>query len=266
MPRLRATHPAAVALVVSLLVAGVAAAQGVAAPAPSPAAAPPAAAVEGAVADSAGGLPPRPDAEPDAPPAAPPPRAYGAPGEGADLPIRATRRRGLLLGVIGGLDLGSATGTPSAFDKRNDQNRVETGVSPGYAGTVFAGGAITDWFSFSLGLSRQSFATGDLTFKGTSFLFRVETYPLFPRGGIFRDLGVGLDLGTGSGKVVREGLLRAAAGGGATSVFGGNVWYEALRLSTFTVGPAIGYHHFVAETLAVNTLTVGARVAFTSGP
>ena len=130
----------------------------------------------------------------------------------------------------------------------------------------FAGGAITDWFSFSLGLSRQSFATGDLTFKGTSFLFRVETYPLFPRGGIFRDLGVGLDLGTGSGKVVREGLLRAAAGGGATSVFGGNVWYEALRLSTFTVGPAIGYHHFVAETLAVNTLTVGARVAFTSGP
>ena len=65
MPRLRATHPAAVALVVSLLVAGVAAAQGVAAPAPSPAAATPAAAVEGAVADSAGGLPPRPDAATD---------------------------------------------------------------------------------------------------------------------------------------------------------------------------------------------------------
>ena len=180
--------------------------------------------------------------------------------------MKATRRRGFLVGLAGGLHLGSARGTPADFDLRNDANRVDTGVSPGYAGILFVGGALTDWFSFSLGIGSHQLTSSDLTFTSTAFLFRAEAYPLFGMGGRFRDVGIGLDLGTGSARVDRGSEPRAAAGGGSASIYGGSVFYDWLRASTFTAGPYLGYHHFNNETMSTDTTTLGLRVAFTTGP
>lgn len=182
------------------------------------------------------------------------------------MPVRATRRRGFMVGVVGGLDLGSARGTPAEYAKRGDAFRVDTGISPGYNGTLFIGGALTDWFSFSLGLGTHSIKSGDLTFGATTFLFRVEAYPLFSRGGVFRDLGFGVDLGTGTARVDRGSEIRAAAGGGTASIFGGSVFYDWLRARTFTAGPYVAYQHLITETLTTDTAIIGARVAFTTGP
>lgn len=202
----------------------------------------------------------------EAAPKQPPPRSYGTPGDGADIPIQATRRRGFIVGFVGGLALGSSAGTPPEFDKRNDTYHVSTGLRPGGSGALFLGGALTDWFTFSVGLGRTSFSKSDLTFSSTTLLFRAEAYPFFGLGGPFRDLGVGLDLGTGSSRIDRGDEVQAAAGGGSTSVFGGGVFYELVRGHGFSLSPYAGITHLVSETLTTNTGLLGLRVAYTTGP
>jgi hypothetical protein len=207
-----------------------------------------------------------PDAEAPPPSKQPPPRSYGTPGEGADVPVSATRRHGFHVGLVGGLAIGSAEGTPPAFDKRNDTYRVNTSTSAGSNGALFLGAAITDWFSFSVGLGQTKFSKRSLTFSSTSLLFRAEAYPLFGLGGRYRDLGIGLDLGTGSSRIDRGDEKQAAAGGGSTSVFGGGVFYELLRGHGFALSPYLGVQHLVSETLTTNTTVLGLRAAFTTGP
>jgi hypothetical protein len=207
-----------------------------------------------------------PDAGPPATSKQPPPRSYGTPGEGADIPVSATRRRGFLVGFVGALSVGSAEGTPPAFDKRNDTYHVNTSTTAGSNGTLFLGGAITDWFSFSVGLGQTKFSKRSLTFSSTSLLFRAEAYPLFGLGGHFRDLGVGVDLGTGSSRIDRGDEAQAAAGGGSTSVFGGGLFYELLRGHGFALSPYVGVQHLVSETLTTNTGLFGLRASFTTGP
>jgi hypothetical protein len=219
------------------------------------------------------------------PPAAPPaPAAPGAPGDGETLdltappapppadpnenpyiPVDAVRRSGFTLGVGGGLVLTSASGTRIKFSLRDQV--ADPGLAPGNGVHFWIGGAFTDWFSFRVGVGTSSATRKGLRISGTSVSFGVDTWPLFYRGGIFRDLGLGLDFGTGSASIVnKDDDVDVRASGGGFSMVRFSTFYQPHLFWRIHGGPAISYEYRTTETYTEHLTLLGARFAFYGGP
>ncbi len=128
---------------------------------------------------------------------------------------------------------------------------------------MWFGGALTDWFVFGIGLNGIALKHNDVSLAASSFLFHVETYPLFYRGGIFRDLSVYGDFGAGGGLI--KGRGREDADGGLMSSIGLGVGYDAVRFWKFSLGPAVEYWHQWSQTMTVNSVALEARLTFVGG-
>ncbi|MFO0660385.1 MAG: hypothetical protein U0165_11230 [Polyangiaceae bacterium] len=194
----------------------------------------------------------------------------GAP-EDAYIPVTYTRRGGLVIGASFGLALTSVNGTPAQFEKRNDAYRLDTGVLPSIApGGIFLGAAFTDWFSFQLGMVPNSFTRKvngvEQVVSGGDFRFRLEAWPLFKQGGLWRDLGVGLEFGTGGATVKNKATDETLAYGGSLSVVGVNVFWEAWRAWKFNFGPVLSYDYRTSDTYTQKTFLIGLRTAFYTTP
>ena len=175
-----------------------------------------------------------------------------------------TRRSGFLLGLDLGLALGNATGYPNEIAKLDDPAyRRNTGFALGSSNRVWFGGALTDWFVFGIGLNSIGLKHNGTTLAAGAFLFHVEAYPLFYRGGVFRDLSVFGDFGAGGATI--KGRGREDADGGLMSEVGLGVGYDAVRFWKFSLGPAAEYWHSFSQTMTVNTFTLEARLTFVGG-
>ena len=176
----------------------------------------------------------------------------------------ATRRSGFMLGLDAGLALGSASGYPNELAKLdNPLYRRNTGLALGGTNRLWLGGALTDWFVFGVGGAGFGLKHGETKAAGSAFIFHVEGYPLFYRGGPFRDLSIFGDFGAGSMKIT--GHEREAADGGLMSAIGLGVGYDALRFWQFTLGPAVEYWHLWSQTLTTNSVALEARFTFVGG-
>jgi hypothetical protein len=180
---------------------------------------------------------------------------------------KAERRSGFVLGVVPGLSLGNATGNPQALAAREDPaHTARTGFATGGHFSLFLGGALTDWFTFGLGMTGATLQSGSLTSAGGGFVFHIEAFPLFRRGGAWRDLGLAADFGAGSATIVTNADKTELATSGASSIVGLGAFWEPVRFWQISSGPFLGYHHQWSFYFARNELTAGYRLVFYGGP
>jgi hypothetical protein len=177
----------------------------------------------------------------------------------------ARRRSGFVAGLTLGLAAGNAYGYPNQLAKLGDPiYKRETGGAFGGANRLWFGGALTDYLIFGLGFTGMGMKHDQTSVAGSAFIFHVEGYPLFYRGGVFRDLSIFGDFGAGGMKITGNG--REEADGGLMSVVGVGVGYEAVRFWRFTFGPAVEYWHWWSQTLTTSSVAAEARLTFVGGP
>ena len=177
----------------------------------------------------------------------------------------ATRRSGFVLGISTGLAVGRAYGYPNELAKLdNALYKRNTAFALGGTNRLWFGGALTDWFVFGVGLEGVSLKRDGITAAGSAFLFHVEGYPLFYRGGVFRDLSLFGDFGAGGMKI--SGNERNEADGGLMSVIGVGAGWEAVRFWRLKFGPAAEYTHLWSQTVTADTFSLEARLTFIGGP
>jgi hypothetical protein len=187
------------------------------------------------------------------------------PWDGDYQPSGAKRRSDLAIGAALGVHLGSAEGYPNEVDKLdNPAFKSATSSTLGPGGAVWLGVALTDWLNVALGASRVTLGSGRVQAQATGFICRVETFPLLEVGGAFRDLGVAGNFGLGLLKIEED--RQEKADGGVNSLLSVGVFHEALRFSGFTLGPLLEYTHMWSVSASLSTTTLGARLAFYSGP
>ena len=185
-------------------------------------------------------------------------------GDAPWFPVKTTRRYGFTFGVVAGLALQQASGSPVKFTQR-DQT-VSTKVAPGFGYTVFFGAVLTDWFAFHLGVTSASATSGDQMLSGSAFVLGVEAWPLFAHGGVFRDLGLAADFGTGASAVKSKATGATLADGGGMSLVRGAIFWDAAQLGKFSLGPYVAYERRDGDTFSENVGWLGARVAFYGAP
>jgi hypothetical protein len=178
---------------------------------------------------------------------------------------KAERRSDVVLGVSGGLLLGAAHGYPNEIDKI-DQPEFEssTGFAVGSGLSFWLGGALTDWFTFGLGMTLLSSSGSDGTMSGQAFIVKVEAFPLYGMGGPLRDLAFFTDFGAGGMSI--EGAPADSAEGGFTSVAGIGSAYEIFRLGHLAFAPTTQYLLVRSPTVTAHSGILGLRVLFYGGP
>lgn len=177
----------------------------------------------------------------------------------------AKRRSGFVAGLTLGLAGGNAYGYPNELAKLGDPSyKRNTGGAFGGVNRLWFGGALTDYLVFGLGFVGMGMKHNETSAAGSAFIIHVETYPLFYRGGVFRDLSLFGDFGAGGMKIT--GNNRQEADGGLMSVLGFGAGYEPLRFWKFTFGPAVEYWHWWSQTMTVNSVAAEARLTFVGGP
>jgi len=177
----------------------------------------------------------------------------------------ASRRSGLVIGLGLGLAGGNAHGYPNEVAKLDDPTyKRNTGGALGGVNRLWFGGALTDYLVFGLGIVGAGMKHNETKAAGSAFIFHVEGYPLFYRGGVFRDLSLFGDFGAGSMKITGAG--RQDADGGLMSVVGFGAGYEAVRFWKFKFGPGVEYWHWWSQTMTMNSVAVEARLTFVGGP
>lgn len=232
-----------------------------------------------AVAQPAAQQPAQPSAQPSAtPPATPassqldvsaeaaatpsPPPVATAENED-DLTVETERRGGFVLGLIMGPAFGWATGNPSDKGKRDDPAyEQDTGLAFGYRATPFLGGALTDWFTFGLGMSFGTVGNGDYSSGMGTFVFHLEAFPLYGQGGAYRDLGLTADFGAGASSIRSKSPDEEVADSGVMSSVGLGAFWEPVRVWQLAGGPYVGYQHNWSRWYSRHDVTLGLRVMF----
>lgn len=175
------------------------------------------------------------------------------------------RRGGFFMGVEQAMGIGAYSGYPLDVAALNDPDAKQT-TGPGFATQfdLWLGAAVRDFLSFGLGASLLS-ANGDQIGGGLAMLFRLEGYPLFYKGGLYRDLGLSFEGGVSVGAIVEREDGKAGdqvANGGAMSTIGAGVFWEPLRFWHFSAGPSCNYLYAYSQTMQVQQGTLGFRFVF----
>ena len=179
--------------------------------------------------------------------------------------VVAERRSDIAIGASAGLLLGTASGYPNELAKIDDPRwESSTGFAAGTGLSFWLGGALTDWFTFGVGMTLLGGSGPNGRMSGEAFIVKVEAFPLYGMGGPLRDLAFFADFGAGGMGV--EGEPDEAAEGGFTSVAGFGSAYELFRLGHFAFAPTAEYMLVRSQTVLSHSAILGARVVFYGGP
>lgn len=179
--------------------------------------------------------------------------------------VVAERRSDIVLGASAGLLLGTASGYPNELVKIDDPRwESSTGFAAGTGLSFWLGGALTDWFTFGVGMTLLGGSGSDGRMSGQAFIVKVEAFPLYGMGGPLRDLAFFADFGAGGMTI--EGEPDEPAEGGFTSVAGFGSAYELFRLGHFAFAPTAEYMLVRSQTVIAHSTIFGARVVFYGGP
>jgi hypothetical protein len=179
---------------------------------------------------------------------------------------KATERDGFMIGLAFGYGYGSVAGYPNQVTKI-DVPEYRSSVS-GLASTssLWLGAALRDWVTFGVGIGTASALANGGTGAGLTLGIRVEGYPLFALsgpGGFFRNLGLGLEMGAGTGVIIRTKQPKdPLAEGGSMASMAVSAFWEPLKFWHIAFGPALGYRYSWSDTLYSSAVSVGLRTAF----
>jgi len=179
----------------------------------------------------------------------------------------ATRRSGFTAGLMGGLSFGTVVGYPNDFSKWDQPAYRSATSGVGNGGTLYLGGALTDWFTFAIGFEGSSYGGSRNFSKEFAVLFHTEAFPLFSLGGGYRDLGVFVDFGTGSTTINRRTDEAEYSSSGALSIAGLGAFWEPWRLAGhLALGPFLSGTYAASDSVTRVFGLVGFRAAFYGGP
>jgi hypothetical protein len=181
-------------------------------------------------------------------------------------PTKTERRHGFTFGVTVAPAMMWARATPNEYEKRNDAYAVRFDHAVVTTGALFFGVAFADELSFAFQLEPSFARHGDVKVSGFAFAFRIETFPFVSLGGIYRDLGIAPRFGLGSATFKNKTTGESLATSSLYSLVGVDLFWDALRLGHFALGPNVGLAHRFSETYRSTELTFGLRVAFYGGP
>lgn len=190
-------------------------------------------------------------------------------------PIPMTRRAGFTLGLFFAGAAGTVSGYPIDVNKRKPQNLTSTNGSFGGIGTLFLGGALTDWLVFGAGLTPVHLEGGNTVVEGFTFGFHTEAFPLFWMGGVWRELGIGLDTGTGSitGELANKPsgaagkLIAPVIDSGSAARIAVSAFYDGLRVWKLSAGPYMAFDYTWSATINQPLFVLGLRGAmYTKAP
>ncbi|HWA78127.1 MAG TPA: hypothetical protein VG937_37585 [Polyangiaceae bacterium] len=177
---------------------------------------------------------------------------------------KAERRSGFAAAFDLGFGLGRATGYPNEISKIDDPEfESTTGAAFGSTWSIWAGGALRDWFTVGLGLMTLGAASKDIKAGSSAFILHVETFPLWSLGGPLRDLALYTHFGAGGLKITGG---PEEADGGFMSVLGGGLSYELWRPGHFAIGPVLEGSYLYSESGEVFGVFAGVRSSFYGGP
>lgn len=179
----------------------------------------------------------------------------------------ATHRSGFVVGLALGSGIAAISGFPNDSRKIGLQRYyTETGATVSGMGSLWFGGALSDWFTFGIGfsggnlplLSEQKATAGGL-------IFHIEAYPLFPLGGRWRDLGVMLDAGTGTAAVTPKDSETKLVDSGSASLIGAGPFYEGFKTWKIKSGPFIEGSYIWSDSVRRPAVFFGWRASFYTG-
>jgi hypothetical protein len=177
----------------------------------------------------------------------------------------ATRRSGLAIGLASGLSIANASGYPNDVTKIDvAEFEASTGTGASLGTALWVGGALADWLTIALGYQGAGFNGNGLEARGGSIHVRIETFPLFFRGGAWENAGLSLFAGTGNYDVKRANTT--VAEGEGTSLVGLGAFFEPWQFWQLSTGPELMYTHQFSRSLSAHSLVVGWRLAFYAGP
>jgi hypothetical protein len=178
---------------------------------------------------------------------------------------KAQIRSDVALGAASGVRMGVARGwLNKAAELGRPEFQKSTGAAVGTGATLWFGGALKDWFVYAIGGTGGSLTGNGLEGSGGAFLIRLEMFPLVSMSRPLQDLGVATTFGIGGYSLTDHG--RGVAEGGSMSLVGLSVFHESLRLGTFALGPSVEYRRWFSQSMTVDTVELGARIAYTTGP
>ena len=180
-------------------------------------------------------------------------------------PTPAVRRSGFTAGLSGGVSVGRASGYPNEaekIDRREFLADTKFGLSNG--GTLWIGGALTDWFTVGIGMLGTGARGNGLIASGGAFVFHLETFPFFYWGKAGQNFGFLANFGAGSVVILRK--KDEQANGGNMSCVGFGAFYEPLRFWHFSAGPSLETTYMFSPSVRALTMTAAMRLVFYGGP
>ena len=172
------------------------------------------------------------------------------------------RRGGFTMGLSYGLGAGSFVGYPNEVEKiDNPEYRAETGTALASGYSIWIGGALRDWFTFGAGMFASAAGTEEATGGGGAFGVHLETFPLYPVGGLWRDLALATEFGAGGG-LLKDGDGKETANGGSMAVIGVGLVFEPWQFWHMSHGPSLMVRHHFSDTMTASAVLLGWRMAF----
>ena len=179
----------------------------------------------------------------------------------------ATRRSGFTAGLMGGLSFGTVVGYPNDFSKWDQPAHRSATSGVGNGGTLYLGGALTDWFTFAIGFEGSTYGGSRNFTREWAILFHTEAFPLFSLGRGYQDIGVFVDVGTGMATINRRTDEAEYASSGSLSIAGVGAFWEPWRLAGhLAFGPFVSGTFQSSDSLTRVFGLIGFRAAFYGGP
>ena len=128
------------------------------------------------------------------------------------------------------------------------------------------GYSLKDWLTFGVGAGLDGLLAGDKRGWGPAGVFRVEAFPLFPLGGVFRELGVTLDGGAAMMEVSHEDdIEKNLIDAGVGSYLGGGAFFEGIRFWRVSTGPGVYASYMWSDSVRHGMVTLDWRVTLYAG-
>jgi hypothetical protein len=182
-----------------------------------------------------------------------------------DFSQKAERRSDFTAGLTVAPLVASVYGYPNSAGKvGNDRYVADPGVGVGSIESLWIGGALRDWFTFGVGATWLSYETSGVTSAGGGMIFRIETFPLWAYGGVWRDVGAYASFGIGGLTLKKDG--HKVGDGGAVSIAAFGAFWEPVRFGVFSFGPTAEYTLISSRSVSFRGASAGARLVLYTGP